>query len=120
LPKYTIEQVQENFTEFDICASFLEGRDHHHYMTLERCASVSASSLSLSLFLVALRAAHTCACVPTDRYLESDGTLGHTRAFLYHELGLTHLFHGDGFTRTEDGKVGATLSSLARSRSTRS
>jgi hypothetical protein len=41
------------------------------------------------------------------RYLESSGTLGHTRAFLYHEIGLTHLFHGDGFTRTEDGQVGA-------------
>lgn len=75
LPKYTLEEVQERFTEFDICASFLEGRDHHHYMTLER-------------------------------YLESSGTLGHTRAFLYHEIGLTHLFHGDGFTRTEDGQVG--------------
>jgi hypothetical protein len=33
--------------------------------------------------------------------------LGHTRAFLYHEIGLTHLFRGDGFTRTEDGQVGA-------------
>ncbi|ELR15337.1 uncharacterized protein ACA1_086530 [Acanthamoeba castellanii str. Neff] len=75
LPKYTLEEVQARFTEFDIHASFREGRDHHHFMTLER-------------------------------YLKSSGSLGHTRAFLYHEVGLSQLFHGDGFTRTEDGQVG--------------
>jgi hypothetical protein len=36
LPKYTLEEVQARFTEFDIHASFREGRDHHHFMTLER------------------------------------------------------------------------------------
>lgn len=41
-----------------------------------------------------------------ERYLQSNRSLGYTRAFLFHEIGLSSLFHGDGFTRTEDGRIG--------------
>lgn len=99
LPKYTLEEVQARFTEFDIHASFREGREHHHFMTLERYTSERSFAAGAS--------SDDLTRVRWHRYLESSGSLGHTRAFLYHEVGLSQLFHGDGFTRTEDGQLGA-------------
>lgn len=41
-----------------------------------------------------------------DKYLKSPGNLGYTRAFLYHEVGLSALYGGQGVTMREDGGVG--------------
>lgn len=39
-------------------------------------------------------------------YMESDGSLINTRAFLLHELNVNRTFAGNGFTRPEDGSQG--------------
>jgi len=41
-----------------------------------------------------------------ERYLKSRGSLGETRAFLWHTIGLSLLFTGNGYTSDDDNNCG--------------
>eukprot|EP01119_Soliformovum_irregulare_P014762 TRINITY_DN4057_c0_g1_i2.p1 TRINITY_DN4057_c0_g1~~TRINITY_DN4057_c0_g1_i2.p1 ORF type:complete len:132 (+),score=28.13 TRINITY_DN4057_c0_g1_i2:389-784(+) len=68
--------IQSNFTEFNIKEANLQGWQHPSFLSTERFTQMD------------------------------DPSLGYVRAFLMNEVGLTHLFRGDGMTQNEKGEPG--------------
>lgn len=78
LKNFNLQTIQANFKEFDIEEIDLKGREEEDFMTLERYLKRAPSA----------------------------NTLGLTRAFLYHEVGLSKLFGGNGYTLLNTGELG--------------